>query len=60
MVDPGTTPWDLCAPAAIVAEAGGRLTSLAGVATVHGGGGVATNGLLHDSLLELIVGTTSS
>jgi histidinol phosphatase-like enzyme (inositol monophosphatase family) len=54
MVDPGTTPWDLCAPAAIVTEAGGRLTSPAGTGTIHGGGGMASNGLIHDALVELL------
>lgn len=54
MVDPGTTPWDLCAPCAIVTEAGGRLTSLAGEASIVAGGGLASNGLLHDALVELL------
>lgn len=56
MVDPGVKPWDLCAPAVLVREAGGWLTSLAGEETIHGGSGVATNGLVHAELLALLAG----
>jgi len=35
----------------IVQEAGGRFTSLAGVATPDGGSVVCTNGHLHDEVL---------
>lgn len=54
MIDPGVKPWDLCAPAVLVREAGGRLTSLSGEETIHGGSGVATNGALHAELLALL------
>ncbi|RZG18235.1 histidinol-phosphatase, partial [Klebsiella pneumoniae] len=43
--------WDLAALDIVVREAGGRLTSLDGVAGPHGGSAVATNGLLHDEVL---------
>lgn len=54
MIDPGVKPWDLCAPAVLVREAGGRLTSLAGVETIHGGSALATNGAIHAELLALV------
>ncbi len=56
MVDPGVKPWDLCAPAVLVREAGGRLTSLSGEETIHGGSGLATNGVIHDELRALLAG----
>ena len=54
MVDPGTTPWDLCAAAAIVRAAGGRFTSVSGEESIYAGGAVASNGLVHDALVELL------
>jgi histidinol-phosphatase len=54
VIDPGLTPWDMCAPAAIVREAGGRFTALDGQDTIHGGGALASNGRVHDALLALI------
>jgi histidinol-phosphatase len=38
----------------IVTEAGGRFTSLAGKPGPWGGNALATNGLLHDEVLERI------
>jgi histidinol-phosphatase len=38
----------------ILTEAGGRFTSVAGVPGADGGSGVATNGLVHDELLQLL------
>lgn len=54
MIDPGVKAWDLCAPAVLVREAGGRLTSLGGDETIHGGSAIATNGLIHDELVALL------
>lgn len=54
MIDPGVSPWDICATAVIVREAGGRLTSLTGEETIHGSGAVASNGAVHDALIELL------
>jgi len=54
LVDPGTTPWDLCAAAALTRATGGRFTSIEGEETIHGGGAIASNGLLHDALVELL------
>lgn len=54
MVDPGVKPYDICAPAVLVREAGGRFTSMAGDETIYGGAGVASNGLIHDALVEML------
>ncbi len=56
MIDPGAAPWDLCAPAAILAAAGGRLTSLGGSDDLYLDGGVASNGHVHGALLTLLAG----
>jgi histidinol-phosphatase len=53
-VDPAVALWDLAAPRAIVEEAGGRFTDLTGAPRADGGSGLATNGLVHDSVLEII------
>ncbi|HTX45738.1 MAG TPA: inositol monophosphatase family protein [Solirubrobacteraceae bacterium] len=53
-LDPVVALWDLAAPRAIVLEAGGRFTDFSGAARADGGSGVATNGLLHDQVLEII------
>ena len=50
--EPEVSLWDLAPLAILVAEAGGRFTSLAGEDGPHGGDAVATNGLLHDAVLE--------
>jgi histidinol-phosphatase len=43
---------DMAACAVIVTEAGGTFTDAAGRPGPHGAGGYATNGLLHDAVLE--------
>lgn len=53
-VDAGASPWDLAALVPILAEAGGRLTSLAGADTFRGGDGIATNGVLHEQALKTL------
>jgi 3'(2'), 5'-bisphosphate nucleotidase len=51
--------WDTCAPAVIVAEAGGRVTDIDGASLVYGDdtrharGVVASNGTRHDEVLRL-------
>lgn len=50
-VDPVMAPWDAGPFLTIVTEAGGRFTTLAGAATLHGGSGVSSNGLLHEEVL---------
>jgi histidinol phosphatase-like enzyme (inositol monophosphatase family) len=56
MIDPAMHVWD-CAPLLpIIEEAGGRFTDWQGRRTIQGGNAVATNGLLHDQVLELLHG----
>lgn len=54
MIDPGVAPWDICAASVLVREAGGKLTSLDGEETIFGGGAIASNGIVHDALVELL------
>ena len=54
--EPDVTLWDMAALQVIVEEAGGRFTSLAGVATPDGGSVVCTNGHLHDEVLAHLAG----
>jgi histidinol phosphatase-like enzyme (inositol monophosphatase family) len=54
MFDPVMAPWDAGPFPIILTEAGGRFTSVAGEATMHGGSGVSTNGRLHDRVLETL------
>lgn len=48
--------WDLAAVRAIVEAAGGRFTSLEGVATADAGSALSSNGRLHDEALALVAG----
>jgi histidinol-phosphatase len=50
-VDAAANPWDLAALVPILAEAGGRLTDLAGAETFTGGDGLSSNGALHAAAL---------
>ncbi|MEJ3743941.1 histidinol-phosphatase [Actinomycetes bacterium KLBMP 9797] len=52
MVEPELSLWDLAALVPIVTEAGGTFTDLDGHPGPGGGSAVATNGKLHDDLLE--------
>jgi len=52
MVDPLLSPWDAAPLLPILSEAGGVFTDLSGMATVHGGSGISSNGCLHRELLE--------
>jgi histidinol-phosphatase len=56
MVEVGPKSWDLAAPLVIIEEAGGRLTDLDGQRTIHSGTVLATNGPLHDEILERLRG----
>lgn len=51
---PGLQYYDLAAPMVVVEEAGGRFTDLAGRRTARGGTALATNGRLHDAVLEAL------
>ncbi|MGH2867539.1 MAG: inositol monophosphatase family protein [Solirubrobacteraceae bacterium] len=53
-IDPAASFWDLAAPLVVVAEAGGRFTDLGGVVTAEGGDGLATNGPLHETVLDAV------
>ncbi|MGH9117325.1 MAG: inositol monophosphatase family protein [Acidimicrobiales bacterium] len=54
MVDPVVAPWDLAPMPVIMAEAGGRFTDFSGVTRIDGGSGLASNGGVHDELLDLL------
>ncbi len=51
-VEPEVTLWDLAASYVIVEAAGGRFTNVAGEPGPDGGSCIATNGLLHDAVVE--------
>jgi histidinol-phosphatase len=53
-IEGGVKPWDLAAPAILVAEAGGRFTDWAGVSTFESGSAIASNGLVHDDVLRAL------
>ena len=53
-VESAANLWDLAAPKLIVEEAGGRLTDLTGESRADGGNALASNGLLHDDVLEAL------
>jgi histidinol-phosphatase len=50
--EPEVSVWDLAALDVLVREAGGQFTALDGTAGPHGGSAVATNGLLHEPVLN--------
>jgi histidinol-phosphatase len=54
--EPELSLWDMAAPAAIVAEAGGRFSGLNGIDGPHQGSAAASNGMLHDALLAALCG----
>ncbi len=56
MLEGQISPWDIAALIVIVEEAGGRLTDLAGTATIDAGHCITTNGTLHDEVLRTLKG----
>jgi histidinol-phosphatase len=56
MVDPVVEPYDVGPMPVILTEAGGRFSDLSGAATIDGGHGLGSNGLVHDELLALLAG----
>ena len=54
-VDPVMAPWDAGPFLTITTEAGGLFTTLSGDATVHGGAGVSSNGLIHKKVLADLI-----
>jgi histidinol-phosphatase len=57
MVDPTVERYDVAPMPVILAEAGGRFTSLSGAPGAAGGSGLATNGRLHDEAMALLGST---
>jgi histidinol-phosphatase len=56
MVEPELSVWDVAALQPIVAEAGGKLTTLTGAPYSDSGSCLTTNGALHDEVLALARG----
>jgi len=56
-VEPHMYPWDATGGLLLVEEAGGRVTDLEGRRRWNDGSILATNGLLHDSVRSMLVGT---
>jgi len=56
VIDVGDSPWDIAAAQVIIEEAGGRLTDFAEDSTVYADTTLATNGSLHEALIELLTG----
>ena len=54
MVDPAMKVWDCAAVMPVIEEAGGRFTTWAGEATIYGPDAVASNGILHPQLVDLL------
>jgi histidinol-phosphatase len=56
MVEVDLWPWDAAAPMVLIEEAGGRVTDLDGRRAIDSKTFLATNGLLHDEMLERLRG----
>ena len=56
MADPMMSEWDAAPLLVILEEAGGRFTDWKGNATIYGKEGVATNGILHEEVLQCLNG----
>lgn len=57
MIDPQANPWDVAPMAVIIAEAGGCFSTTTGddgMDAWRGGSGLATNGVLHPAVLDLL------
>ncbi len=54
--EPEVSLWDLAALDILVREAGGRFSALDGEPGPHGGDAIATNGLLHEKVLDRLRG----
>ncbi len=55
MLEVDLRPWDAAAPTLLIEEAGGRVTDFAGRRTIDNGTFLATNGPLHDEILERLL-----
>jgi histidinol-phosphatase len=58
MIEVGLSIWDAAAPAVIVEEAGGRVTDFAGRRIFDGGTLLATNGVLHETVRAMLLGSS--
>lgn len=54
MVEPHLSVWDVAATSLVVSEAGGRFSDLDGTPSLRTGNALVTNGLLHETVLDLI------
>jgi len=54
IVEPLLSPWDICAPIALIEAAGGRWTDFKGKADPNCTAAILSNGHLHEQLLNLI------
>ena len=54
--EPQLSAWDIVAPACIVAEAGGRVTTWEGGSVVGGGSVLTSNGLVHEAVAAALTG----
>jgi histidinol phosphatase-like enzyme (inositol monophosphatase family) len=54
MVDPSIKFWDIAPCQVIIDEAGGRWSALDGSSDAHRGEFVATNGVIHDEVLDIL------
>lgn len=54
MVETDVKPWDLAPIKIIVEESGGRFTDCRGIPTIYGGNAVASNGRVHDAVIEML------
>ena len=54
MVEIDLSPWDYAAPKLLVEEAGGRVTDFDGRRELDGRTFLATNGIIHDTVLAIL------
>ena len=55
-IEGGVKPWDIAAPAILIAEAGGQFTDWRGGSSFENGDAVCSNGLVHDLVLQALAG----
>jgi histidinol-phosphatase len=59
-IEAGVRVWDVAPMQVMVEEAGGRLTDLSGGRDLQRGDVVATNGVLHDHVMNVLAGGTTT
>ena len=59
MTEQDLGPWDLAAPWVVIEEAGGRISDFEGVRSLERGEGLASNGILHRSILDRLQGAAA-